>query len=130
MVKKKRFGKIMVDLLLSYRNEVWTLNATIQNRINTIKIYYLRRRAGISELQRITTEKVKRRMETKETIVTRVEARGLRWFEHVMRMDDEWGSKQIFNWQSPEKRKRGRPRKSWNDGMKETIARGLRQMMP
>lgn len=47
----------MVESVLFYRCEVWTLNADTRRRMKAVEIDYLRRGAGISRLSRLQTKK-------------------------------------------------------------------------
>jgi hypothetical protein len=67
-------------------------------------------------------------MQAEETVLDRMEARKLRWFLHVMRTPEERWSAIIHLWIPPRRRKRGRPRWSWRDGVTEAMKRrGLRE---
>ncbi|KAH1010226.1 hypothetical protein HUJ05_004554 [Dendroctonus ponderosae] len=50
---------------------------------------YLRRREGKSKLQRIRNEDIRRRVDAQERVLGRIERRGLRWFEQMMRMNEQ-----------------------------------------
>ena len=45
-----------------------------------------------------------------------IERKRLQWYGHVKRMPEEKIPKLIMEWIPPERRKRGRPRKTWMDG--------------
>jgi hypothetical protein len=59
-------------------------------------------------------------MQTEETVLDRTETRKLRWFGHVMRMPQERWPAIIHLWIPQWRRKRGRPRQSWRDGITQT----------
>jgi hypothetical protein len=63
-------------------------------------------------------------MQAEETVLDRIEARKLRWFGHVMRMPEERWPAIIHSWIPPERRKRGRPRRSWWDCITEAMKKG------
>jgi hypothetical protein len=48
-------------------------------------------------------------------------ARKQTWFGHVMRMSKKRWSAIIQSWIPPGRRKRGRPRRSWQDGVTEAM---------
>jgi hypothetical protein len=62
-------------------------------------------------------------MQAEETVLDRIEARKLRWFGRVMRMPEERLPAIIHSWIPPGRRKRGRPRWSWRDGVTEAMKR-------
>ena len=53
-------------------------------------------------------------MKEKPDIVDIIERKRLQWYDHVKRMQDERLPKLIMEWIPGERRKRGRPRKTWN----------------
>jgi hypothetical protein len=60
-------------------------------------------------------------MQAEETVLDRTEARKLRWFGHLMRMPEDRWPAIIHSCIPPERRKRGRPRRSWWNGIKEAM---------
>lgn len=102
---KKHIGRTMVESVLSYGSEVWTLSAEMKRKINTVEMDYLRRSEGISRLQRINNEDIRQRANAHETILERIERRGLKWFGHMMRMDEQRLPLKLFKWNPPGRRK-------------------------
>lgn len=82
---------------------------------------YIRRSAGISRLDRIRNEEIRRRMQAHDTAVDRLERRSLKWFGHLLRMDDQRWPKKLLKWKPPGRKKRGRPRLSWNDTIRKAM---------
>jgi hypothetical protein len=72
-------------------------------------------------LERFPSEEIRRIMQAEETVFDRIEARKLRWFGHVMRMPEERWPAIIHSWIPPGRRKRGRPKLSWRDGITEVM---------
>ena len=118
---KKRIGKTMVETVLTYGCEVWALKEEDKKRIRAVEMDYLRRSAGRSRLERIRNEQIRLKMSAQETVIERIEKKSLRWFGHLLRMNDERLPKQIFIWKPPGRRKRGRPRRSWNEGIRRAM---------
>lgn len=113
---KKRIGQTMVESVLSYGCEVWSMNADIKRKLTAVEMDYLRRSAGVSRIE------IRNRMEANETIIERVQKRSLKWFGHLLRMPEDRLPNKIFQWQQLGKRKRGRPRRSWNEGIRQAMA--------
>jgi hypothetical protein len=63
-------------------------------------------------------------MQAEETVLDRTEARKRRWFGRVMRMPEERWPAIIHSWIPPGRRKRGRPRRSWRDGITGAMKNG------
>lgn len=102
----KKIGCVMVESVLCYGSEVWTLNADLRRRLNAVEMDYLRRSARISR----TNEEVRRVMNAGETVVERIGKRGLKWFGHVLLMPKERLPKKIYQSRPPGNRTKGRPR--------------------
>mgnify|MGYP005985278163 FL=1 len=99
----------MVESVLNYGSEIWIPNENMRQRV--------------THLQRIPNEEIRYRMKANETVLERIERRELKWFGHLTRMPDDRWPKRLFKWVPPGRRKRGRPRRSWNDGMREAMER-------
>jgi hypothetical protein len=57
-----------------------------------------------------------------------VKNKRLQWYGHVKRMPEERITKLIMEWIPLERRKRGRPRKTWMEGVQEAMTtRNLEQ---
>ncbi|XP_045463886.1 uncharacterized protein LOC123673448 [Harmonia axyridis] len=89
---------------------------------------YWRRAAGRSKLERVRNEKIREIMGVEQTIVEEVRVKQLKYHGHVQRMAPERLTKQILDWVPAGKRRRGRPRNSWREGInKEMQERGLEE---
>jgi hypothetical protein len=87
---------------------------------------YLRRSARVSRLEHISNQEIRTRLNAEESIIDRIKNKGLNWFGHVLRMEEERWPKQLYQWKPPGKRKRGRPSKSWREEMMTAMqSRGL-----
>ncbi|XP_030763703.1 uncharacterized protein LOC115888211 [Sitophilus oryzae] len=82
---------------------------------------YLRRSARVSKLDRVRNVVIRAKMDATQTIVDRVEQRGLKWFGHLLRMEHQRWPYRIYSWSPPGKRKRGRPRRSWNEAIRRAM---------
>jgi hypothetical protein len=82
---------------------------------------YLQHSARKSKLERVPNEEMRRIMQAEETVLDKIEARKLRWFGHVMKMPEERWPAMIHSWIPLGRRKRGRPRRSWRDGITEEM---------
>ena len=75
----------------------------------------LRRLARKSRMKRIKNEHIKEIMEVKgkPEIIDVIEKKILKYYGHVKRIPEERIPKLIMEWIPLERRKRGRPRKTW-----------------
>lgn len=84
--------------------------------------------AGKSRMERVTNARIREIMDAPHTITDEIRTKQLIWYGHVQRMGDERLPKQVLKWKPLGKRKRGKPRKSWIEGVNsEMQERGLEQ---
>jgi hypothetical protein len=102
-----------------YGAEVWQIPTREINKILFTEMDVLRKSARKSRLERIKNEHIKEIMGVKEKpdIIDIIEWKRLQWYGHVKRMQEERLSKLIMEWIPGERRKRGRPRKTWMEGV-------------
>ncbi|XP_030748221.1 uncharacterized protein LOC115876551 [Sitophilus oryzae] len=87
---------------------------------------FWRRAAGKSILDRVRNERIQNVMGVKHRISEDIKINQLRWYGHVQRMEENRIPKKILNWTPKGKRKRGRPRRSWREGINGDIrTRGI-----
>ncbi|KAH1010061.1 hypothetical protein HUJ05_004421 [Dendroctonus ponderosae] len=66
-------------------------------------------------------EDIRQRADAQDPVLERIGRRGCRWFGDMMRMDDQGLPRKTFKWNSSRRRKRGRPSRSWNEGMEAMV---------
>ena len=83
----------------------------------------MRRSAIKSRMERIKNEQIREIMgvKGKPDIIDTIEKKRLQWYGHVKRMPEDRLSKLIMEWTPPERRKRGRPRKTWMGGVQAAM---------
>ena len=81
----------------------------------------LRSMCGVTRLDRVRNEEVRRRTGVVKGLAERAEQGLLRWFGHVERMDEEHLVKRIIRSDAMGERPRGRPRMGWMDGVKRAL---------
>jgi hypothetical protein len=71
----------------------------------------------------IKNEHIKEIMGVKEKldVIDIIERKGLQWYGHVKRMQEERLPKLIMEWIPGERRKRGRPRKTWKEDVRAAM---------
>ena len=70
----------------------------------------LRSLVGVSRMDRVRNEEVRRRAETERELASRADQRVLRWFGHVERMDEYRMARRVLITEVSGGRVRGRPR--------------------
>ena len=110
---------------LLYGSETWTLKVRERKRVEAVEVNCLRNICGLNRLDRVPNVEI-RRCGKNVSVGQRVDQGLLRWFGHVERMGDERLVKRVYESDIRGVRRRGRPRKSWINGVKETLEkRGL-----
>ena len=84
----------------------------------------LRKSARKSRRERIKNEHLKEivGMKGKQDIMDSIEKKRLQWYGHAKRMPEERIPKLIMEWTPTERIKRGRPRKTWIQGVQAAMA--------
>ena len=77
----------------------------------------LKRSARIYKLDRKMIEYIREKMDPPDTILNEITRKQLIWYEHVERMDPTRLPKNMINWKPEGRKKRGRPRRTWKDGI-------------
>jgi hypothetical protein len=108
---------VLVESVLLYGSEIWTLKNYYRKILQAVEMDYLRRSARVSRLEHVSNQEIRTRMNAEESIIDRIKNKGLNWFGHLLKMEVDRWPKQLYQWKPPGKRKRGRPNKSWREEM-------------
>ena len=76
---------------------------------------YLRKSTTVSRLQKIPNTAIRTKMQAEQSILDRIQRRQLKWYGHLLRMEDSRWSKKIYQWTPHGRRRRGRPQQSWRN---------------
>ncbi|XP_030747672.1 uncharacterized protein LOC115876121 [Sitophilus oryzae] len=82
----------------------------------------IRRSARTSRLDRVRNEIIRDKMGRQKTIVEEIESAQLKRYGHVRRMDNTRLPQKVLNWLPQKRRKRGRPRTNWMEGVKKVMS--------
>jgi hypothetical protein len=103
-----------------YGEELWQIPTRETNKFLSTEMGVLRRSARKSRMERIKNEQIKEIMGVKwKPDIT--EKKILQWYGHVKRMPEERIAKLIREWIPRKRRKRGRPRKTWMEGVQAAM---------
>lgn len=90
-----------------------------------------RRTLGISRKDRVRNEDIRQQMGVEGSLTTDIERKQLIWYEHVQscsNMDEARLSKRVMQWIPRKRRKRGRPKRTWKEGINKVMsAKELRE---
>ena len=125
-LKCKLYRALVLSVVL-YSSETWTMNKSTQWKLESFHTSCLRRILCLSYMERVTNEEVmaKSRMSTLSAMII---IKRLKWFGHVLRMNDDRLALRAFTWEPTEKyryakRAPGCQRKTWLDQLEEDCSR-------
>ena len=113
----------IIEPSLLYGCEAWTLKLHERKRIEAVEMNCLRNICGLRRIDRVPNVEIRRRCGKNVSVGQRMDQGLLRWFGHVERMGDERLAKRVYESNVRGVRRRGRPRKCWINGVKETLER-------
>ena len=85
--------------------------------MNVLEMKCLRSLVGVSQMDRVRNDEVRRRAGIERELASKADQRVLRWFGHVERMDEHRMARRVMMAKVSEGRVRGRPRLGWMDGV-------------
>ena len=110
-----------VNTTVQCRTRLWPLTVTQKKKLEAAHHRFQRRLLGITWRDKICNEEIRRQTRLK-TLELVIKQRRLRWFGHVLRMDDDRILKQAISWEmSATSRGPRRPRKNWNDIIRQDL---------
>ena len=71
-----------------YGAEAWGKRSAERRKVNVLEIKCLKSLVGVSRMDRVRNEEMRRRAGIERELTSRVDQRVLRWFGHVERMDE------------------------------------------
>ena len=109
-----------------YGAEARGMRSAERRKVNVLEMKCLRSLVGVSRMDRVRNEEVRRRAGIEKELVSRADQRVLRWFGYLERMDAYRMAGRVLMAEISGGRVRGRPRVGWTDGVK--VALGNRGM--
>ena len=106
--------------------EACCMKSAERRKVNVLDMKCLRSLVGVSRMDRVRNEKVRRRAGIERELASSADQRVLRWFRHVERMDEYHMARGVLMAEVSGGRVRGRRRLGWMDGVK--VALGNRGM--
>ena len=112
--------------ILTYSCESWVLTKDIRSRIQAAKMNCLRRIKAITRRDRVKNEVVRQQLKV-EPRLKKKHKQQLKWFGHLIRMNNNSIAKKVWRARRIRKRKRGCPKKTldnsknvtWNEASKK-----------
>ena len=120
--RKRNIYKSIIKSTLLYGTETWTIAEKNRKKLEATEMDVFRRTLGISRMERIRNEEVRLRMGIEDTIMKDVKHKQLIWYGHVNRISETRVPKIIMKWVPTFRRKRGRPQKTWKEGVAKAMS--------
>ena len=124
-VKKKTkttIYKTIIESICTYGSETWELTKRNKDRLLALEMDFWRRSCGVSKLQHVRNVDIREQMNVQGTILDTIETKKLRWYGHLERMPENRWPKKIWQWVPHERKKRGRPPRSWKEDIAEAMS--------
>ena len=128
-LKCKLYRALVLSAVL-YRSETWTMNKSTQRKLESFHTSCLRRILCLSYMERVTNEEVLARpaISRMSTLSAMIMIKRLKWFGHVLRMNDDRLALRSVTREPTEKyhyakRAPGGQRKTWLDQLEEDCSR-------
>ncbi|KAG7310779.1 hypothetical protein JYU34_003595 [Plutella xylostella] len=117
---KGKIYKSVIRPVMLYGAECWATKVCDEKRMHVTEMRMLRWMCGVTRKDRIRNEYIRGSMKV-APIVEKMKSHRLSWFGHVMRREDDYVTKKVLEMRPEGRRKRGRPRKTWLDCVKENM---------
>ena len=111
----------MVVPKIMHGSKVWVLNADDRHRLEVFKMRSLRNMCGVTLRDRVRNVRIREWCGWVREIISRYEQGILKWYGHVLRMDDERLTERVFEDVVEGNRGRGRQKRKWYDGVREAL---------
>ena len=123
--KKCLYEGVIVPTAL-YGPDSWGMRSAERRKVSFLEMKCLRSLVGVSRMDRVRNEEVRRRAGIERELASRADQSVLRWFGHVERMDEYRIARRVLMTEVSRGRVRGRPRLGWMDGVKMALGnRGM-----
>merc|ERR1712002_179932 len=113
----------IIEPNLLYGCETWVLKVQDKKRMEAVEMNFLRNICGLRRINRVLNVEIRGMCGKNVGVSERMDQGVLRWFGHVERMGNEWLVKRVYDLEVRGVRRIGRPRKSWMNGVNETLER-------
>jgi hypothetical protein len=114
--KVKVYEAIVIPVFL-YGGESWRLRKNDERKILSTEMGWLRRIMGVTRLQQIRNELIRRKLGQEDTLCDKIQRRRLKWFGHVTRMNDTRLPFRALHGHMEGHRSRGRQPNTWMDNV-------------
>jgi hypothetical protein len=118
---KKLMYQALVQSILLYGAETWSLNTQQANKLLATEMDFWRRSARKSSKENVRNVTIREIMKAGKNILEVTEEKRLRWFGNVKRMPGNRLPLKILEWEPEGTRRRGRPKERGIDGVRRSM---------
>ena len=115
------YQSILKPILL-YGSEVWSLTTKTESKLQAAEMRALRLIMGVTRKDKFRNTIIRSELEV-TSLLEEVERHRLRWYGHVMRMEEDKKPKKYLVWKPEGRRPVGIPRKRWIEGIEKALGK-------
>jgi hypothetical protein len=115
---KTHIYRAIVKGTITYNTETWCLKAKTVAKLKSTEMDSWRRSARISRKDKIRNNIKKQKMNVTRSLLDVIKTKQLQWYGHVQRVEEGTLPKEVMKWRPPGRRKRGRPKLTWTEGIR------------
>ncbi|XP_050511752.1 uncharacterized protein LOC126887900, partial [Diabrotica virgifera virgifera] len=118
MKLKGKFYKTAIRPAMMYGTECWAVKKKEEQRMHVAEMRMLRWMSGVTKKDKIRNEYIRGSLGV-APIDAKMREHRLRWFGHVQRRDVNHPIRRIAEVQIPGRSRRGRPKKTWGEAIRQ-----------
>ncbi|EYC40844.1 hypothetical protein Y032_0594g424 [Ancylostoma ceylanicum] len=117
---KSKIYRTVIRPAALYSSECWPATKEIERRLGVMEARMLRWASGITRLDHIRNEDIRKRYGL-APIQEKMREQRLRWLGHVLRASEQSAEKIAYEFEVSGKRPRGRPKQRWTDTLRNDL---------
>ena len=121
METKSKIINFIFVLTLTYQCQTWTMTKPLERKITTCEMRCLRKAVNKTRRDMIHNTKIREMVGTK-SIHHHIQHQRIKWFGHLTRLPILRRAQRALKTRFSGRKARGRPRKTWIKGLKETLS--------
>jgi hypothetical protein len=108
----------IVKSTITHATETGCLKAKTTAKLNSTEMDFWRRTARISRKDKSRNTIIKQKLNVTRSVLDDIKTKQLQWCGQVQRMEEGRLPKEVMKWCPPGRRKRGRPKLTWAEGIR------------
>ena len=106
---------------LKYQCQTWTMTKPLERKMTTCEMRCIRTAVNKTRRDMIPNTKIREMVGTK-SIHHHIQQQRIKWFGHLTRLPIHHPAQRAYNTRFSGRKARGRPRKTWINGVTETLS--------